>query len=70
VTENAPIPYAEMADELMKLVYSKHTWLNQFSGPKHPRPEHELVVRRRELAVLQQAAADYRHAAEAEAERR
>lgn len=56
--------HSEMAEELDKLVYSKATWLSDFTGPKHPRPEWEVEIRRRELAVLKQAAADYRAASE------
>ena len=55
--------YAEMAEEIAKLVWSKQTWLDQFSsGPKR-RPDHEIETRARELAVLQHAEADYRAAA-------
>lgn len=53
-----------MADEMDKLVYSKTVWLADFSqGPKK-RPDHEIEIKQRELAVLRQAAADYRAAAD------
>lgn len=56
--------HAEMAAELDKLVYAKATWLADFAqGPKK-RPDHEIEVRRRELAVLKQAAGDYHAASE------
>jgi hypothetical protein len=52
-----------MADELDKLVYSKTTWLGDFAQGAKKRPDHEIEVKRRELAVLRQAAEDYRRAA-------
>lgn len=56
--------HAEMADEIGKLVWSKQTWLDTFSTGAKRRPEHDIETRERELAVLQQAEADYRSAAE------
>jgi len=53
--------HAEMAEEIGKLVYGKRTWLDTFAGK---RPVHEVETRQRELAVLEQAEADYRRAAE------
>jgi hypothetical protein len=57
------IPHSEMADEMDKLIYSKTDWLSRFSQGQDKRPDHEIEVKRRELAVLRQAAADYRAAA-------
>jgi hypothetical protein len=56
--------HAEMAEELEKLLWSKATWLADFEGGKAKRPDWEIEIRRREHAVLQQAAADYRNAAD------
>jgi hypothetical protein len=53
--------HAEMADEISKLVWSKRTWLE---GVGVRRPAHEIETRKRELAVLEQAETDYRHAAQ------
>lgn len=50
-----------MADELDKLVYSKLSWVSDFEAK---RPGHEVEIKRRELAVLRQAASDYRAAHE------
>ena len=58
------ISHSEMAEEIGKLVWSKRTWLDTFSGGSNRRPEHEVETRTRELAVLEQAEADYRRAAE------
>lgn len=56
--------HAEMAEELEKLLWSKATWLADFEDGKVKRPDWEIEIRRREHAVLKQAAADYRHAAQ------
>lgn len=56
--------HAEMADDLDKLVYGKTCWLADFGGGRKKRPDHEIETKRRELAVLRQATADYRAAAE------
>lgn len=53
--------HAQMADEMSKMVWSKRMWLD---GVGTKRPAHEIETRRRELAVLEQAEADYRRAAE------
>jgi hypothetical protein len=60
---NNRFSHAEMAEEIGKLVWSKRTWLDTFSSGMHRRPEHDIETRQRELAVLQQAEADYRKAA-------
>jgi hypothetical protein len=52
--------HGEMALELQKLIYSKRTWIRTFAGK---RPAHEVNIRKRELAVLEQAHADYERAA-------
>ncbi len=59
--------YAEMADELAKLVQSKSLWIATFSSGKDKRPDSEITLRTRERAVLEQAEADYRRAARKEA---
>lgn len=51
--------HTEMVHELAKLVFSKTTWLADFSDGKNKRPDHEIETRRRELSVLQQAHDDY-----------
>jgi hypothetical protein len=58
------LTHAEMAEEIGKMVWSKHTWLETFSSGSKRRPDHEVVAKARELTVLQQAEADYRRAAE------
>lgn len=55
---------AEMAHELDKLVYSKATWLADHGQGPRARPEHEIEIKRREKAVLEQAAAAYHKMAE------
>jgi hypothetical protein len=46
------------------MVWSKRQWLETYEAGKHRRPEHEVDTKKRELAVLVQASADYRRAAE------
>ena len=58
------LAHSEMAEELDKLVWSKATWLTEFRDGRGKRPEFEIETKRREHAVLQQAAADYRRAAQ------
>lgn len=58
------IPHDEMASELAKLVYSKATWLADFSHGSRKRPDHEIEQKRRERDVLQQAYDDYSAASE------
>lgn len=57
------IPSDQMADELAKLVYSKATWLADFSQGRNARPSHEIERVQRERRVLQQAQEDYARAA-------
>lgn len=57
------LDHQTMADELQKLVSAKENWINDFTGPKHPRPEWEVSIRKKELEVLRQARGDYRAAA-------
>lgn len=61
---NERFSHAEMTEEISKLVWSKRTWLETFSSEVKRRPDHDIETRQRELAVLQQAEADYRAAAE------
>lgn len=53
-----------MADEFDKLVYGKTCWLADFTHGHRKRPDHEIETKQRELAVLKQAAGDYRAAAQ------
>lgn len=53
-----------MSEELSKLIYGKHVWLENFSGGRSKRPDHDIERVARELNVLNQAASDYRRAAE------
>lgn len=57
------LSHAEMAEEIGKMVWSKQTWLEDFSGGSRPRPPPEIETKTRELAVLRQAAEDYQRAA-------
>mgnify|MGYP007032586668 CR=1 FL=1 len=56
--------HTEMADEIGKLVWSKQTWLDDFGSGRNKRPDHDIETKQREMAVLQQAEADYRRASE------
>lgn len=56
------LPHAEMADEISKMIWSKQTWLDDFSSGSRRRPSHEIETKTRELAVLRQAAEDYQRA--------
>ena len=58
------LSHAEMADEIGKMVWSKQTWLDDFSSGSRRRPPHEIDTKTCELAVLRQAAEDYQRAAE------
>lgn len=53
-----------MVDELAKMIWSKETWLHDFSGGRNKRTDHEIELKKRELSVLHQAWADYKRAAE------
>lgn len=57
------LSHLDMAEELSKLVYAKRQWLQSNAAGKHPRPDWEIEIRRRELTVLRQAEDDYRSAA-------
>ena len=57
------LSHSEMAYELAKLVYGKLDWLRRFGSGKGKRGDHEIELKRRELAVLQQAKDDYTRAA-------
>ena len=58
------LSHADMAHELSKLVYGRVDWLSRFSTGSQKRPDHEIELKRGELAVLQQAQEDYQRAAE------
>lgn len=58
------IPSLDMADEFDRMIYSKTVWLAEFTQGHKKRPDHEIDHKRRELAVLRQAAAEYRASAE------
>lgn len=53
----------EMAYELGRMIRSKIDWLDTFSRGKKAWPEHSIEHKRLELAILQQAEADYQRAA-------
>lgn len=57
-------PHAEMADEFDRMIASKSQWLRNFSSGQYKRPDHEIEHKRHELHVLEQAAFDYRRAAD------
>jgi hypothetical protein len=44
--------------------YGKVDWLSRFGDGRNRRGDHEIELKRRELAVLQQAKEDYQKAAE------
>lgn len=60
------IPHDHMAHSLDLMVAAKVNWLSRFSDGKQKRPDHEIEIKRGDLAVLRQAAADYRAAASRE----
>jgi hypothetical protein len=61
---NRQFSHSEMVEEIGKMLWSKRTWLDTFSSGSNRRADHEIETRSRELAVLQQAEADYRAAAD------
>lgn len=58
------IPSLDMADAFDRMIYGKTCWLADFSHGQKKRPDHEIDDKRRELAVLRQAAHEYRASAE------
>lgn len=58
------LSHADMAEDLRRMVTSKADWLETFSSGSKKRPDHELEIQRKHLAVLQQAADDYQRAAD------
>ncbi|MDX3927650.1 MAG: hypothetical protein QHC90_17810 [Shinella sp.] len=46
------------------MIASKADWLETFSSGSKKRPDHEIEIQRKHLAVLQQAAEDYQRAAD------
>ncbi|MDR6632367.1 hypothetical protein J2X72_001151 [Phyllobacterium sp. 1468] len=54
----------EVSDEISKLIYGKHVWLESFATGRNKRPDHDIERVTRELNVLVHVAADYRRAAE------
>jgi hypothetical protein len=60
---NDRFSHEEMAHQLSLMVSAKVDWLRRFSDGKAKRPDHEIDHKRRELAVLNQAAGDYKAAA-------
>ncbi|PBB75189.1 hypothetical protein CK227_10380 [Mesorhizobium sp. WSM4308] len=61
------IPHDHMAHALDLMVAAKVNWLSRFSDGKQKRPDHEIDLKRRDIEVLRQAAADYRAAASRDA---
>lgn len=58
------IPSLDMADAFDGMIYAKATWLGDFAQGRIKRPDHEIEQKQRELAVLKQAAFEYRASAE------
>lgn len=58
------LSFGDMADDLTKMATSKSWWLEACSSGPKKRPDHELEIQRKHLAVLQQAADDYQRAAD------
>lgn len=58
--ENRRISRREIAEALERMADSKRVWLMDFSSGRRKRSDHEIIQKRRELTVLQQAAFDYR----------
>lgn len=58
------IPSLDMADAFDRMIYGKSCWLADFSQGKKKRPDHEIEEKRQDLAVLKQAAFEYRASAE------
>lgn len=54
----------EISDEISKLIYGKHVWLENFATGRNKRPDHDIERVTRELNVLNHVATDYRRAAE------
>lgn len=54
------IPSRDIADALERMAHGKQFWLADFSRGRRKRPDHEILQKRQELDVLQQAADDYR----------
>lgn len=58
------IPSLDMADEIDRMIFSKSTWLSDFGQGRNKRPDWEIEIKQRELAVLEQASFEYRASAE------
>lgn len=58
------LSHNDMVHGLDSLAQSKADWLSTFSDGKKKRPDHEIETQRQHLAVLRQAADDYRKAVE------
>lgn len=61
------LTHDEMHIELTKMSVAKINWLRRFSDGRDKRPDHEIELKRRELAVLTQAKEDYQRAAQRDA---
>lgn len=58
------IPSLDMADAFDRMIYGKTCWLADFAQGRKKRPDHEIEDKQAELAVLKQAAFEYRASAE------
>lgn len=58
------LSHPDMAHQLGLLAAGKSHWLTNFANGKNKRPDHEIEMKRRELAALMQARDDYQRAAE------
>ena len=61
------LSHSDMAHSLDLMAAAKSNWLSRFSSGKDKRPDFEIGQKRADLDVIQQAAADYRAAANREA---
>lgn len=59
--------YAEKLLACQKMAWSKRTWIEQFSGGRAKRPDHEINEQRDLLAKLEDMQADYERAARRDA---
>lgn len=58
------LSHTDMAHQLGLLAAGKSHWLTNFAEGRNKRPDHEIEMKRRELAALMQAREDYKAAAE------
>ncbi len=54
--------YREKLDAVKGWIYGRKTWLESFGGPKSKFPHSVIEQKQRDLAVMQEIAADYERA--------